>query len=123
MDEDYNLPNKLIVIRWIGRIFSVILFFLMGAFLLEHFKIIIGENDRVSIGLFLNPLFHFGLLCGYLVSLKWEKSGSIMIVVFSLLFLTFLKIPRQFVIFFLTLISPIYFYGYVWFQKIRLELD
>lgn len=123
MDDDLQLPTYQITIRWIGRIFCVILFLLMGAFFVEHLSLASTQSGEIASGFVLNLLFHFGLLCGYLVSLRWEKAGSVMIVLFSLLFLIYLRIPRQFWFFFLTFISPVYFYGYVWFRQARLDAD
>lgn len=123
MDEDLRLPNNQTTVRWIGRIFSVVLFLLMGAFFIEHLNLVASQQDQVAYGFVLNLFFHFGLLCGYLVSLRWEKFGSVLIVLFSLLFLIYLRMPRQFWFFFLTFISPVYFYGYIWFRETRLDMD
>ncbi|GIV66215.1 MAG: hypothetical protein AB1457_01340 [Chloroflexota bacterium] len=117
-DEPFFKFNQFEVI-WVGRFFCVVLLFLMGAFFINQIEILFQQPDIIENYFPVNLLFQFGMICGYIVALKKEKAGSILIVIFSFLFLWTLGIPKMFLFFFIILISPLYFFAYHWFRESR----
>lgn len=117
-DEPFFKFNQFEVI-WVGRFFCVVLLFLMGAFFVNQIEILFQQPDIIENYFPVNLLFQFGMICGYIVALKKEKTGSVLIVIFSFLFLWTLGIPKMFLFFFIILISPLYFFAYHWFRESR----
>ncbi|HAD05760.1 MAG TPA: hypothetical protein DCE76_01220 [Anaerolineaceae bacterium] len=120
MDDEPLFKFSRFKVIWIGRFFCVVMLFLMGAFFINQLEILYRQPDLVENNIPINLLFQFGLICGYGIALKKEKWGSILIAVFSFLFLWTLGIPKMFLFFFVVLIAPIYFFGYHWFRESRL---
>lgn len=76
--------------RITARILSMMLFTLWGAFFIEHLSWFATETlDTPPLKIWLVQGTHFLLLVGYLVSLKWEKTGSVLIVINAVLFFTY----------------------------------
>jgi hypothetical protein len=102
---------------WVGRGLGIVLFFLLGAFLIQHIGLLlVTPRDQISTFTLVIQLVHFMLLIGYLVSLKNDRIGSLFIVVFSVAFLLFTTMGITFWIFLAITISPIYFYMYGWLR-------
>ncbi len=79
--------QRISIVRLAARILSVMLFLLWGAFFIEHlswFTAIGGSAPPAKVWLL--QAVHFLLLVGYLVSLKWEKVGSIIVVISAVIF-------------------------------------
>lgn len=123
MDDEPLFKLNRFKVVWIGRFFCVVMLFLMGAFFINQLEILFQQPDIIENFFPSNLIFQFGLICGYIIALKKEKLGSILIVVFAFLFLWTLAIPKIFVFFFITLISPLYFFAYHWWRESRLDSE
>lgn len=119
MDDEPLFKFNRFKVIWIGRFFCVVMLFLMGAFFVNQIGILFQQPGIIKTNFPLNLVFQFGMICGYILALKKDKAGSIIIVIFSILFLWTLGIPKMFLFFFVILISPIYFFAYHWFRESR----
>ncbi|MDD8017435.1 MAG: hypothetical protein PHP42_03570 [Bacteroidota bacterium] len=75
------------LVRLAARILSGMLFILWGAFFVEHlswFSTITHQNPPLKVWLL--QAVHFVLLVGYIMMFKWEKIGSVIVVVSAVVF-------------------------------------
>ncbi|GAP11071.1 hypothetical protein BECAL_02254 [Bellilinea caldifistulae] len=119
MDDEPLFKFNRFKVIWIGRFFCVVMLLLMGAFFINQVEIFFQQPDLIENNFPLNLVFQLGMISGYVVALKNEKAGSVLIVIFSLMFLWTLGIPKMFLFFFVILISPLYFFAYHWFRVSR----
>lgn len=100
------------IARWIGRGLCIALFILWGAFFIEHLSFFtLTGGDQPPLYVWLLQLVHGLLLISYLICLKFERIGSIGILVFGLIF--FLSTGAVWYLLALSL-SPILFFAYGW---------
>jgi len=79
-----NIPR---VLLWSARSTAALLFFFWGSFFYEHLnEWYIGKTQFPPMHVSLTVAAHALLLIGYLISFKFEKTGMIMITLFSFLF-------------------------------------
>ncbi len=79
--------EKLIrMVRLLARAFSVLLFLLWGAFFVEHLAWFTKSGQWPPAFVWIQQAAHLMLLVSYLVSLKWERAGSLMILLMALAF-------------------------------------
>ncbi|KAB2924530.1 MAG: hypothetical protein F9K22_05815 [Bacteroidetes bacterium] len=103
--------------RIVARALSASLFILWGAFFVEHltwFSTLL-KNPPPAWVWFLS-LMHFLLLVSYLVSMKWEKAGSVLMVVSAVTFFSFAAGINA-VPFILVSILPVAAYSICWFRE------
>ena len=113
--EGDTIHANIKIARWIGRALSAILFLLMGAFFLDHLGLLLGLEEGNLNYLLRIQILHFALLTGYILILKWERLGSIVIVLSALLFFYF-TVGTSFWLFVFICISPVFFFGYSWIR-------
>jgi hypothetical protein len=85
------IPNntKIKIVRFIrllARLDSLLLVLFWGAFFVEHLRWFIQPEAKPPLRIWLIQGAHLGLLLSYLISLKWERTGSLLIIAASLLF-------------------------------------
>lgn len=69
---------------------SLLLFILWGSFFIDHLSWFVVSGEPVPpLEIWLLQAAHLVFVAGYLVILKWERVGSVMIVLGALLFFTF----------------------------------
>lgn len=69
------------VIRWLARIASLLIFLLWGAFFVEHLTEWFSNPKQLPpLKIWIQMVFHFLLLAGYLLVFKWERIGSLVII-------------------------------------------
>lgn len=103
--------------RMSARILSVLLFFFWGAFFIEHLSWFFSESlTTIPANVWFVQGTHVFLLAGYLVSLKWEKTGSVLIVTNAVLFFTFAAGINA-VPFIVVSLFPVMLYGYCWMRR------
>jgi len=103
------------ITRWIGRGLCIGLFILWGAFFFEHlsfFTMTGGEQPPLYVWLL--QLVHGLLLISYLLCFKFERIGSLGILVFGLIF--FLSTGAGWYLLAISL-SPILFFAYSWIRS------
>jgi hypothetical protein len=84
------LTNQIKIARNMARLLSLALFLLWGVFFVEHLTWFFVEvNNSPPVHIWLAQISHFLLLIGYLITLKWERIGSVFVVVNALLFFGF----------------------------------
>lgn len=82
--------DHIMVSRTAARILSVLLFLLWGAFFIEHLSWFSTESlNTPRFRIWLAQGSHLLLLVGYLVSLRWDRVGSVLIVVNAVLFFSY----------------------------------
>ena len=106
--------NQIKIARKTGRILSLALFLLWGAFFVEHltwFFVEVDNNPPVQI--WFAQVSHFFLLIGYLLTLKWERIGSVFIVVNAVLFFGFAAGVNS-IPFVIVSVFPVMLYAFCW---------
>ena len=72
---------------WIGRITAMLLFFLWGAFFIEHLTEWFSDAGHLPpFSVFLIQFFHLMMLLGYIAVFKWRIVGSVIIIVSAFIF-------------------------------------
>jgi hypothetical protein len=100
-----------------ARVLSLLLFTLWGAFFIEHLSWFTTETlDTPPMKIWFVQGTHFLLLAGYLVSLKWEKTGSVLIVINAVLFFTYAAGTNA-VPFIIVSLFPVMLYGFCWMKR------
>lgn len=99
-------------VRLIARLLSIALFILWGAFFVEHLAWIDGTMKQLPpLTVWLLSALHGMLLLSYLISLKWEKRGSLLMVISAVLFF-FSTAGYNAVPFIIVSILPAMLFGY-----------
>ncbi|MCK9407815.1 MAG: hypothetical protein WCX28_06390 [Bacteriovoracaceae bacterium] len=102
--------------RTTARILSLLLFTLWGTFFVEHLSWFSTEAlDTPPLIVWLAQATHFLLLVGYLVSLKWERIGSVLIVANAVLFFGYAAGTNA-VPFIVVSVFPVMIYAYCWMK-------
>jgi len=98
---------------------SLALFFLWGAFFVEHLTWFFVEiNNNPPIQIWLAQVSHLFLLIGYLISVKWERLGSVFIVVNAVLFFGFAAGVNA-IPFIIVSVFPVLIYAFCWKKEQR----
>lgn len=106
-------PNRTIVaLRWIARALSVALVLLWGAFFVEHLAWF-WSDPRPPAWVWLLQGLHLLMLVGYLVSLRWERTGSAIAAAAAIAFFSFAA-GRNAPWFILMGLVPVALYAYTW---------
>jgi len=101
-------------VRFFARVFSIVLFFFWGSFFVEHlswFTSIQGKIPPATVWAL--SILHGLLLVSYAVSLRWERTGSIGIVLCSVSFFSFTA-GYNALPFIVVSCSPAMLYLYLW---------
>lgn len=106
------------IARWIGRILCLGLFILWGMFFLEHLSFFtISSGEQPPLYVWLLQITHGLLLISYLLCWKFERAGSLGILVFGLIF--FVSTGAAWYLLLISL-SPILFFSSIWFRQKRI---
>ncbi|MFZ4621975.1 MAG: DUF7670 domain-containing protein, partial [Bacteroidota bacterium] len=109
--------DRIIILRTVGRVLAFLLFILWGSFFIEHLSWFRTESmNTPPVRIWFAQGSHFLLLLGYLVSLKWERIGSLFIVINAILFFGYAAGTKA-VPFIIISILPVLFYGYCWIRS------
>lgn len=67
-----------IIFRWLGRALAVLLLLFWGAFFVEHVNewYVKPQGAYPPLWVLVGMVFHFGILAGLLVSLRWARLGT-----------------------------------------------
>lgn len=107
------------VSRTAARILSLLLFLLWGAFFIEHLSWFSTESlNTPPVRIWLAQGAHLLLLVGYLVSLRWERTGSVLITVNAVLFFGYAAGTNA-VPFIIVSLFPVMLYAYCWHRQTR----
>lgn len=118
MNSPTNRHNPLVkTLRWAARIASILLFALWGAFFIEHVSWFIAQ-PRPPLFVWLFQLLHLLLLLGFVVALRWEVAGSLLIIGSALVFFA-LTAGANFLLFFAVTIIPAVLFLFCWWQEHR----
>ena len=105
------------IFRTAGRIFSIILFLLWGSFFVEHLSWFVGTvSGTPPFKIWLAQISHGMLLVGYLLSLRWERTGSVLIVVTAFCFFGFAA-GKNAVAFIAVSMFPVMSYSVCWVKE------
>jgi hypothetical protein len=99
-------------VRWIARGLSLALVLLWGAFFIEHLSWF-GSPEKPPLRVWLLVGLHFLMLVGYLVTLRWERTGSVIAGASAVTFFT-LAAGRYAPWFILLGLVPLALYAYTW---------
>ncbi len=111
------LANQIKIARNTGRILSIALFMLWGAFFIEHLSWFFVEVDNnPPIKIWFAQSAHFLLLIGYLLTLKWEKIGSGVVAVSATLFFSYAAGVNA-APFVIVSIFPVMLYAFCWMKE------
>lgn len=103
------------IARWIGRGLCIGLFIFWGMFFIEHLSMFTSAGgDQPPLFAWLLQIDHGLLLISYLLCLKFERNGSISILIFGAILFVFTGAA-----WYLHLISysPIAFFAYAWIRE------
>ncbi len=107
------------VTRTAARILSLLLFLLWCAFFIEHLSWFSTESlNTPPVRIWLAQGAHLLLLVGYLVSLKWERVGSVLIAVNAVLFFGYAA-GMNAVPFIIVSLFPVMLYAYCWHRQMH----
>lgn len=106
-------------VRWIARAISIVLFLMFGAFFVEHLSWFFDSRGRPPAIVWILQGVHLLMLIGFLVTLKWEAAGSVLIVVSSLIFLSQTAGERFLPLFAITIVPALLFLTCWWKSRRR----
>ena len=106
-------------VRWIARAISIVLFLVFGAFFVEHLSWFFGSGERPPAIVWMLQGVHFLMLAGFLIALKWEAAGSVLIAVSSLIFLSQAAGERFLPLFAITIVPALLFLTCWWKSRER----
>jgi hypothetical protein len=112
-DKKDTITFSLILVLWIARGLSLLLFLLWGAFFIEHLQFFSNYDATPPFTVYLTTSFHFLLLASYIFAMWKHFWGSIMMITSALLFFI-LTSGVMFLPFFLFSVIPAGFYIYHW---------
>lgn len=103
------------IFKWLGRISAVLLFLFWGAFFVEHISewFMHPEQGYPPARIWVSMFFHFVMLIGLATMVKWDKLGSIIMVIGTIAFFASIGYKGFPFIALINLISII-FYGIFW---------
>jgi len=83
-----KIDKMVVIIRWIARIFGLLFFLFWGAFFLEHLIewFIKPLPQTPPLKIWIDQILHFILLAGFIMALRWELLGSMVILGSAALF-------------------------------------
>lgn len=109
--------DHFMVARTAARILSILLFLLWGAFFVEHLSWFSTETlNTPPLQIWLAQGSHLLLLAGYLLSLRWERAGSTLIVVNAVLFFGYAA-GTSAAPFIIVSTFPVMLYAYCWMKQ------
>jgi hypothetical protein len=105
------------ILRWIARVLAVCLLLFWGAFFVEHLSWFFGSLPRTPpFRIWVAQGLHLLMLVGFILALKWELTGSVLVAVSALLFFSQVA-GKNFFIFFPVTIVPALLYLYCWLKS------
>lgn len=101
-------------VRWVARIFGLLLFVFWGSFFVEHLaEWFRGSAATPPLRVLLIQLAHLVLLVGLAIAWRWELAGSVLIILGALAFFS-QAAGRNFPLFFGVTIIPAILYAFCW---------
>jgi hypothetical protein len=109
--------------KWGGRVTALVLFLFWGAFFVEHLSELLRHSDgQYAPGWVWRQQFaHFAMLAGLAIMLKWERIGSLVLVIATIGFFAGIGFPGFPYIALLNLI-PVVLCSLYWMAEKRLPL-
>jgi hypothetical protein len=104
------------VVRRLARITGVGLLLFWGAFFIEHLSWFSDFGWPPPPGVWVLQAVHFLLLMGFIIALKWERAGSVLIIGSALLFLAPTS-GKRFPLLFAITIVPALLYLFCWWNS------
>lgn len=108
--------KRITTLRWIARITGLALFLLWGAFFVEHLREFMNLHNVPPLYVWLIQAVHLIFLLGYIIALKWECTGSLMVIAGSAIFFA-ATTGSNFAPFFIISITPALVYLFCWWQS------
>ncbi len=107
------------LLRWVARAVTVLLLLFWGAFFLEHMSWFSTTTGTPPPGVVVRQLFHLLLLTGYLLALKWELTGSVIITIGAVAFFGTIGMLQSIegVLMLIISIAPADLFLILWVQK------
>jgi len=103
---------------WIGRITAMLLFFLWGAFFIEHLTEWFKDAGHLPPwSVFVVQFFHLLLLIGYIAVFKWRVAGSVIIIVSAFIFFASIGAKAMLSFFAISIIPAVIFLFIFYFEK------
>lgn len=103
---------------WIGRITAMLLFFLWGAFFIEHLTEWFSDAGHLPpFSVFLIQFFHLMMLLGYIAVFKWRVAGSVIIIVSAFIFFASIGAKAMLSFFAISIIPAVIFLFVFYFDK------
>ena len=96
---------------WSSKIFAIVLFFFWGAFFIEHLSewFINPSGGFPPMNVWILQSLHFFMTVGFLIMLKWEKTGITIMLLSTILFFSLAGFNRFPFIAFINIIPVILF--------------
>jgi hypothetical protein len=116
MNTSVNRHERVVkMLRWVARIASILLFALWGAFFIEHISWFLSQ-PKPPLFVWLLQVLHLLLLLGFIIALRWEVAGSLLIVSSALVFFA-QTAGANFLLFFALTIIPAALFLLCWWQE------
>jgi hypothetical protein len=114
-----STSKHIAIVRLAARVLSVVLFILWGTFFVEHlswFGSVPSQNPPLRVWLL--SFLHLTLLIGYVLSLKWEKTGSALFTMSAVFFFSFAAGVNA-IPFIIVSAFPALLFAYCWMNERR----
>ncbi len=106
------------IFSWIGRITAMLLFFLWGAFFVEHITEWFKDAGHLPpFSVFVVQFFHLLLLVGYIALFKWRVAGSVLIIASAFIFFASIGAKAMLSFFAISIIPAVIFLLIFYFEK------
>jgi hypothetical protein len=107
MSVTHRTRAVLTSLLWLGRILTILVFLLWGAFFVEHLIEWFAHplSNPPPFQVWVGQALHLLMLAGLAVALRWERIGGVVVAVAGLLFLV--RAGANFPLFYAITMSPI----------------
>lgn len=88
--------NSPFYIKWTARIIAILLFLFWGGFFLEHLAewFLEAEKGLPPVKVWFAVFFHLIMILGFLIMIRWQKTGILTMLAASIVFFLILDLNR-----------------------------
>jgi hypothetical protein len=104
--------------KWGGRLTALLVLLLWGAFFVEHLSewFLRADGRYPPTWVWVQQAFHFAMLAGLALMLKWDRLGTVVMLAASIMFFGFIGL-RNFSYFALINLVPVALFSVYWLAR------